>query len=152
VPQVAAACGGVGLPDAGGLDRLPVAGAVLSAKCASSGRPNGTASDHGIVVACLPWVRADRTADPPGACGPCPTAHRGTSSDPEAIGIPNSGRTVGPSASTTPTRLTLKPKRRQGPSAARVREMGLAGILALGKAEKGCRVAPAGRPAGPYRL
>src|SRR5262249_52203397 len=66
------------------------------------------------------------TADPPGACGPCHTAHAGTSSDPEAIGIPNSGRTVGPSASTTPTRLTLKPKRRQGPSAARVREMGLA--------------------------
>src|SRR5439155_21453588 len=107
VPQVPAACGGIGLPDASGVDRLPIAGAVLSPKPGGRCRPVRTSPDDGVPAAAVPRLRADRPADTFGACGACHTTDGGASPGPAATGIPNAGTTVGSSLSSTAARLTL---------------------------------------------
>src|SRR4051794_26334000 len=94
VPEVAAACGGAGVPDAGGPDGVPVAGAVLSPRSPGKGEPGRATADRRIVAAGVPGLWLDRAAGTVRPGGASDAANGTTTTDSAPVGIPHPSATA----------------------------------------------------------
>src|SRR5262249_7957391 len=151
-PEVAAAGGSVGLSDAGGVDGLPAAGAVLPAKPGGTDRGSGATPDGGVAAAGVPRVRSDPAADGVGSGGACHPAEYGASPHLAAVTLPDAGPIVGPSVSTPTARLTAQAEGNPGSFKHKGAENGpSAGCPRAGRRGTGSRAASARWSASPPR-
>src|SRR5262249_25837755 len=94
------------MPDAGGVDGLPVAGAVVSAKRDSRCRGVGDAPNQRIAAVCLPQLWADRTEDRGGSGRACDPPDGGTVAGIASVTLPDARTTVGPGIGSPAAGLT----------------------------------------------